>query len=207
MNRSAGLSVGEDEDRIRRGLDTAPPTEELVFHEQHGRENLRTAARLQKKIETTVAARCGRKRAKPGRQNPSAIDRHPAARFNQKIEPGGGCCGRRKSGQVARRPEQSGPAKRNTARRASVAGKKNREHRRRPAARFGRKPRANPSALKTSPKMKPGRALATSGRPTHEHARMYLLQGRKSGQRPRQTKRTEIKAMNTRRKISDLVPT
>jgi hypothetical protein len=154
-----------------------------------------------------VAARCGRKRAKPGRQNPSAIDRHPAARFNQKIEPGGGCCGRRKSGQAARRPEQSGPAKRNTACHASVAGKKNREHRRRPAARFGRKPRANPSALKTSPKMKPGRALTTSGRPTHEHARMYLLQGRKSGQRSWQTKRTEIKAMNTRRKISDLVPT
>jgi hypothetical protein len=40
----------------------------------HGRENLRTAARLRKKIETSTAARCGRKRAKPGRQNPSAIE-------------------------------------------------------------------------------------------------------------------------------------
>jgi hypothetical protein len=74
------------------------------------------------------------------------------------------------------------------------------------AARFREETReANPSALKR--RSNPGRALATSGRPTHEHARMDLLQGRKSGRRPRQTKRTEIKAMNTRRKISDLVPT
>jgi hypothetical protein len=40
----------------------------------YGRENLRTTAQLRKKIKTSTVAWCGRKRAKPGRQNPSAIE-------------------------------------------------------------------------------------------------------------------------------------
>jgi hypothetical protein len=39
-----------------------------------------------------------------------------------------------------------------------------------------------------------------SGKPTDEHARMKMLQEQKSGRRPRPTIRTEIKAMNTRKK-------
>jgi hypothetical protein len=56
------------------------------------RKNLRTAALFRRKTEASTAARYGRKRAKPGRQNPSAIEemkpgrRRKAARFSSKTE-------------------------------------------------------------------------------------------------------------------------
>jgi hypothetical protein len=62
----------------------------VVAQTRSARKNLRTAALFRKKTEASTAARYRRNRAKPGRQNPSAIETGPTARFGMNTREIGG---------------------------------------------------------------------------------------------------------------------